>query len=49
MELMLVFWAISSPEIFDDLTKMVLAIALLLSGIPASFVQQHLYDVVGVG
>ena len=48
-ELALVFGAISSPGIYDDLAKVVLAIALLKSGLPAQLVSQHLDDVVAVG
>jgi hypothetical protein len=44
-----VFGAISSPGIYDDLAKVVLAIALLKSGLPAQLVSQHLDDVVAVG
>ena len=49
VELMLVFGAISSPGIFDDLAKVVLGLALLRSKMLPALVQQHLDDVVGVG
>ena len=48
-ELMLVFGAISSPGIYDDLAKVVLACAILLSKISPDMIQQHLDDVCGVG
>ena len=48
-ELALVFGAISSPGIYDDLAKVVLAIALLKSGLSPLLVSQHLDDVVAVG
>ena len=48
-ELMLVFGAISSPGIFDDLAKVVLGCAIIQSGISADMVQQHLDDVCAVG
>ena len=48
-ELALVFGSISSPGIYDDLAKVVLAISLLASGLPAQLVSQHLDDVVAVG
>ena len=48
-ELALVFGAISSPGIYDDLAKIVLAIALLKSGMSPLLVSQHLDDVVAVG
>ena len=48
-ELGLIFGAVSSPGIYDDLAKVVLAIALLASGLPPQLVSQHLDDVVAVG
>ena len=48
-ELALIFGAISSPGIYDDLAKVVLALALLKSGLPPQLVSQHLDDVVAVG
>ena len=48
-ELMLVFGAISSPGIYDDLAKVVLGCAILLSGINEDMVQQHLDDVCSCG
>ena len=49
IELMLVFGAISSPGIFDDLAKVIVGLAIIMSGIPKELVQQHLDDVVAVG
>ena len=49
VELMLVFGAISSPSIFDDMAKVVLGLAILMARHPASLVEQHLDDVVAVG
>ena len=48
-ELALVFGAISSPGIYDDLAKVVLGIALLRARFPPELVSQHLDDVVSVG
>ena len=48
-ELMLVFGAISSPGIYDDLAKVVLACAILKSKIDPEMVQQHLDDVCACG
>ena len=48
-ELMLVFGAISSPGIYDDLAKVVLGIAVLLAGIHPEMIQQHLDDVCACG
>ena len=48
-ELALVFGAISSPGIYDDLAKVVLGIALLRARFPRELVSQHLDDVVSVG
>ena len=46
---MLVFGAVSSSWIYDDLAKVVLACAILLSKINLDLVQQHLDDVCAVG
>ena len=48
-ELALVFGSVSSPGIYDDLAKVVLGLALLMSGYPPELVSQHLDDVVAVG
>ena len=48
-ELALVFGAISSPGIYDDLAKVVLGIAIKKSKMHPALVSQHLDDVVGVG
>ena len=48
-ELALVFGAISSPGIYDDLAKVVLGIALKKSKLSPALVSQHLDDVVAVG
>ena len=48
-ELALIFGSISSPGIYDDLAKVVLGLALLMSGYPPELVSQHLDDVVAVG
>lgn len=48
-ELALVFGAISSPGIYDDLAKVVLGIAMLRAKFPPELVSQHLDDVVSVG
>ena len=48
-ELALIFGSVSSPGIYDDLAKVVLALALLASGLPPQLVSQHLDDVVAVG
>ena len=48
-ELALIFGSVSSPGIYDDLAKVVLALALLMSGYPPELVSQHLDDVVAVG
>ena len=47
-ELSLVFGAVSSAGIYDRLAKIVLFIAIQLSGLPAHLVCQYLDDVVGV-
>ena len=48
-ELALVFGAGSSPGIYDDLAKVVLAIAVSMSRIRWDLISQHLDDVVAVG
>ena len=48
-ELALIFGSISSPGIYDDLAKVVLGLALLMSGYSPELVSQHLDDVVAVG
>ena len=48
-ELMLVFGSCSSPGIFYDLAKLVLALVLLISKMDPELVQQHLDNVVGCG
>ena len=48
-ELALIFGSVSSPGIYDDLAKVVLGLALLMSGYPPELVSQHLDDVVAVG
>ena len=48
-ELALIFGSVSSPGIYDDLAKVVLGLALLMSGYPPELVCQHLDDVVAVG
>ena len=48
-ELALVFGAISSPGIYDDLAKVVLMLALKRSKLSPALVCQHLDDVVAVG
>ena len=48
-ELRLVFGAISSPGIYDDLAKIVVSLACLKAGFPKELVQQHLDDVCACG
>ena len=48
-ELRLVFGAISSPGIYDDLAKIIVALACIKSGFPKELVQQHLDDVCACG
>ena len=48
-ELMLVFGAVSSPGIYDDLAKIIVALACLKASFPKELVQQHLDDVCACG
>ena len=47
--LMLVLGAISSPVIYDDFSKVVVALACIIPGFLGKLVQQHLYSVCVVG
>lgn len=49
VELCLIFGAVSSPGIYDQLAKLFLWCVMLLVGMPRDQVEQHLDDVLGVG
>ena len=45
---MLVFGGISSPGIYDDPAKVIVALVCIMAGFPRELVQQHLDDMMVV-